>query len=1083
MSKSGFLLFSALLLLAGQSPVRGQGWSPSWIRSETATGGGLRTDIVYYDQFGYERERVELSGSGSGGSLVSWTESDYLHHPLRTYLPYPVTGANSGSYVPNPSPVQALFYRNLYSLQAGHEKAYALTYREHTPDGRVLSEYLPGEEYQSDSTRATRHAFLGNASGAVLRLTVDGGGTLSAPGYYLAGMLTSDESVDADSLTVRTWTDRAGRTVCEERVGRDGTSAQVLYGYDAMGRLSWVVSPEGSAILHSGSTYGINSQFAERWCYRYVYDQYGRIAEKYIPGASVVYYVYDLGDREVMSQDGLMRNAGKWKVTEYDVFGRPTAERLVTGSATRSSLQTSFDANETPTLYSATGEVLREWYYDDYSHSPTGHGFLIVSGVTPTLDNRTKGLLTVERLNVLGTTDYVWRTYYYDAQGNVMQTVESRPGGATLRTSNSLAADGSPLATSVTYTDQAAILGQSVTLTETYSYDGRGRLLTRESQLMSGNDQSGSSIECVYDDLGRLSQTDYGGSDTAIGHLVMDYTMQGWESSRAASDEGWSPVFASGLQYEKTLYSSGLAPTANAVSYTGRISGWSWRQGSGSQRAWSLAYDTLGRLTDASCYTEGVSDSTLGESATYDLNANITSLTQTLSSNQTSTRSYSYAGNHRTQSSYDANGNVTSTGDMYDEVEECDRSPQVTYNLLNLPSYVDSDDDYYLDIQYLSDGTKIAAIGYEDMGYKYAGPFRYSVEYGDSMLESCVSAGGRIHCLQYDNNLERYVTSMDARYYVPDHLGSTRAVIDGTGAVLWRADYLPYGRCVGVAGSSAAPAKEYMWTGKEKQAMSILSGDWYDSTARYLGTQGQFMSIDPQSEKYPGISPYAYCAGDPVNAVDPEGTNPIYDQNGNFLGTDNLGLQGDAIVMSAEDFVQGMDNEDALHSSHPSLTAAAMEKMAGHFSTLSSRPDYDGIVTIKEGIDWAKSHPGAKDNPTADNSLYIDASKLDFGDLSINDVLASSENNLFCTSRLKSSPKNAQYLNTVYALGKFHSEVVSSDDRTIRVINDELAVYDWNLAESRKRNVIITMHNAVMGINKKKHGFKVYYYGLGKLKQ
>ena len=29
--------------------------------------------------------------------------------------------------------------------------------------------------------------------------------------------------------------------------------------------------------------------------------------------------------------------------------------------------------------------------------------------------------------------------------------------------------------------------------------------------------------------------------------------------------------------------------------------------------------------------------------------------------------------------------------------------------------------------------------------------------------------------------------------------------------------------------------------------------------------------MDPMAEKYYSISPYAYCGGDPVNLVDPEG--------------------------------------------------------------------------------------------------------------------------------------------------------------------------------------------------------------------
>jgi len=46
----------------------------------------------------------------------------------------------------------------------------------------------------------------------------------------------------------------------------------------------------------------------------------------------------------------------------------------------------------------------------------------------------------------------------------------------------------------------------------------------------------------------------------------------------------------------------------------------------------------------------------------------------------------------------------------------------------------------------------------------------------------------------------------------------------------------------------------------------------YDYSARqYDATIGQFTSMDPLCEKYYHISPYAYCAGNPINATDPDG--------------------------------------------------------------------------------------------------------------------------------------------------------------------------------------------------------------------
>ncbi len=34
---------------------------------------------------------------------------------------------------------------------------------------------------------------------------------------------------------------------------------------------------------------------------------------------------------------------------------------------------------------------------------------------------------------------------------------------------------------------------------------------------------------------------------------------------------------------------------------------------------------------------------------------------------------------------------------------------------------------------------------------------------------------------------------------------------------------------------------------------------------------GRWLTPDPKSEDYYGVSPYSYCAGDPVNFVDPDG--------------------------------------------------------------------------------------------------------------------------------------------------------------------------------------------------------------------
>ena len=65
-------------------------------------------------------------------------------------------------------------------------------------------------------------------------------------------------------------------------------------------------------------------------------------------------------------------------------------------------------------------------------------------------------------------------------------------------------------------------------------------------------------------------------------------------------------------------------------------------------------------------------------------------------------------------------------------------------------------------------------------------------------------------------------------------------------------------------------AMTHKYNGKELETRNGLN--LYDYGARlYDPVTGLFTSIDPLCEKYYHISPYAYCAGNPVKYVDPDG--------------------------------------------------------------------------------------------------------------------------------------------------------------------------------------------------------------------
>jgi RHS repeat-associated protein len=85
--------------------------------------------------------------------------------------------------------------------------------------------------------------------------------------------------------------------------------------------------------------------------------------------------------------------------------------------------------------------------------------------------------------------------------------------------------------------------------------------------------------------------------------------------------------------------------------------------------------------------------------------------------------------------------------------------------------------------------------------------------------------------------------------------------------------------------STGQGSQPYKFTGKE---LDMEHGaNLYDFEARtYDPATGRFLSIDPMAEKYYNISPYAYCANNPLNRIDPTGMDDYYNEYGKLLYTD-----------------------------------------------------------------------------------------------------------------------------------------------------------------------------------------------------
>ncbi|MCP4582425.1 MAG: hypothetical protein GY839_12510 [candidate division Zixibacteria bacterium] len=113
-------------------------------------------------------------------------------------------------------------------------------------------------------------------------------------------------------------------------------------------------------------------------------------------------------------------------------------------------------------------------------------------------------------------------------------------------------------------------------------------------------------------------------------------------------------------------------------------------------------------------------------------------------------------------------------------------------------------------------------------------------------------------------------------YYLADHLGTTRMVLDKKGKVAADLYYLPFGDASpNYPNNFSIPEVTFRFSGKElddERVDDIIGFNLYYFGARYYDPLScQWKQVDPKAYKYPSLSPYNYCANSPVLKYDPDG--------------------------------------------------------------------------------------------------------------------------------------------------------------------------------------------------------------------
>ena len=199
--------------------------------------------------------------------------------------------------------------------------------------------------------------------------------------------------------------------------------------------------------------------------------------------------------------------------------------------------------------------------------------------------------------------------------------------------------------------------------------------------------------------------------------------------------------------------------------------------------------------------------------------------------------------NEQTEYAYDANGNLTK--DLNRGIES------ITYDRNNMPTEITFTSGARTCYTYDADGRKLRVSHYGRRGEK-----RDELDYiGDMVL--------RNGALERILTPSGYIENDTIYTYVKDYQGNVRNVVREDGAVVESNEYYPYGGLF-----SATPSVQpYKYGAKELDRTHGL--DWYDSKARFYDSiLLRTNSMDKKAGDYTWLSPYLWCAANPIRFTD-----------------------------------------------------------------------------------------------------------------------------------------------------------------------------------------------------------------------
>ncbi|MBX7125127.1 MAG: hypothetical protein K1X47_05505 [Cyclobacteriaceae bacterium] len=784
-----------------------------------------------YDQFG--RSTTEYLPYVDG--LDGWYKADFV-------------GKDQNGYASSSSPQYQFYHTSTLADIARSEKPFAETILEASPLNRVLKKGAPGDNFQPDASSfetPTDHTIrmdyqFNAAADNVLKWTylsppsgkpfglVDGSAT------YGVNELLKSRTKDENKNLVTEFRDKESRVVLKEVQVTDNTFARTYYVYDIRGLLVCVIPPEATARMsvdYIPKHDSLKRKFLNYWAFQYKYDKFRRQVVKQVPGADSVLMVYDDRDRLVLTQDGVQRTLSQWSFTKYDALSRPILTGVYSPGSTRVAMQSSvnsFYAGQ-PSWFETfnTNGPMHGYTNNSFPQAPIASNYLTANYydgynfVVPLVNNgnasittynytsdiagqynydapnaikpfpRVIGQATGGKVNILGSTNYLYSVAYFDQKGRQVQAITQNHKGGNDRLTTLFDFAGRTLRTQMTHNNGTT----TYVVKRRMEYDHGSRLKKMYHTFQSDADEV-LLTENVYNEVGQLvlkksnsrsggpfaQQTDY------------RYHIRGWlERINDPNAAAPNDLFSMSLYYD--------APASGEdAQHNGNISEMRWTSAGSDLQNYRYRYDKMSRLMEARFfnlirptqngrYDEKIVNPNDPTAPGYDLNGNIRFLKRYgLKSPATyglmDDLTYTYGNGNQLGKVEDAivtganeEGFVelienttdylyTKNGSMMKD--ENKRITDITYNVLNLPLQVTKEGSDYLIYTYDALGAKLKqqVFGSTPKTTDYIGEFIYE----NNALQYVLHDEGRIVA----DNSPGAPRPWEYQYFLKDHLGNVR---------------------------------------------------------------------------------------------------------------------------------------------------------------------------------------------------------------------------------------------------------------------------------------------------------------------